>query len=375
MKKILTIITLTLILTLTAAAQKQRQLKVYMKGGLVDKVQVDADATVGHSRLDLNGTVHDDYVSMMVKDAEGRERQYLISQLDSLVMPNGRRVVFYGSTLSQPVYSRTATGWRELPRRAPHRSSFDGRFPGQGEDNVTFKWTENDRIRLDVGYESRAEQLSSDGTSASFIFDNADDLTAESYLVYFPDRHVTIKSVQTQTGANSSLHIYDSGDCGTATAKRNRNENQNENQNEDENENNLPPNGEETGYSFTLKHQAAYLCFLPHIDHLPSAKLTKITLTCSAAIAGTYQLSPNGLYNASNTSTKITLNLVPQRPTDFFIGHDALTEQDSCAAYMVIAPQTSSQTFTATYYITDTLSHISKVYRQTFSFQPVANTV
>ena len=369
-------------MTLTVAAQTGRQLKVYMKGGLVDKVQVATDASISHSRTDLNGTVHDDYVSMVFKDAEGRERQYLISQLDSLVMPNGRRVVFLGSMVSQPVCCRTADDFVEHPRRAPHRSSFSGRFPGVGTGNVTFKWTENDRIRLDVGYESRAEQLSADGTSASFVFDEADDLQAEHYMVYFPDRRVTIKSVQTQTGANNSLHIYDSGDCGTAIATRNGNDNGNGNENDNENDNENAQNPSSntqhpspTTYTFTLEHKAAYLCFLPHIDNLPSAKLTKITLSCSAAIAGIYQLSGNGLYNGTATSSTITLNLVPQKNIDFFIGHDALTEQDSCAAYMVIAPQGSSQTFTATYYITDTLSHISKVYRQTFSLKPEANTV
>ena len=208
MKKILTILTITLTLTitgtLTVAAQTGRQLKVYMKGGLVDKVQVDGDASIGHSRTDLNGTVHDDYVSAVVKDAEGRERQYLISQLDSLVMPNGRRVVFVGNQNGYVNVNGNGNendnenqNQNESGSRSLKRSSFSGKFPGAGTGNVTFKWTENDRIRLDVGYESRAEQLSADGMSASFVFDEADDFQAEHYMVYFPDRRVTIKSVQT----------------------------------------------------------------------------------------------------------------------------------------------------------------------------------
>ena len=299
MKKILTILTITLTLTitgtLTVAAQTGRQLKVYMKGGLVDKVQVATDASIGHSRTDLNGTVHDDYVSAVVKDAEGRERQYLISQLDSLVMPNGRRVVFVGNQngyVNGNDDENQNENQNESGSRSLKRSSFSGKFPGAGTGNVTFKWTENDRIRLDVGYESRAEQLSADGTSASFVFDEADDLQAEHYMVYFPDRRVTIKSVQTQTGANNSLHIYDSGDCGTAIATRNGNDNGNGNENDNENDNENAQNPSSntqhpspTTYTFTLEHKAAYLCFLPHIDNLPSAKLTKITLSCSAAIA------------------------------------------------------------------------------------------
>ena len=369
MKKVLTIaltLTLTITGTLTVAAQTGRQLKVYMKGGLVDKVQVATNASIGHSRTDLNGTVHDDYVSAVVKDAEGRERQYLISQLDSLVMPNGRRVVFIGNQNGNvngnenqnENQNQNENGSRSTQRR----TIFKGRFPGTaGSGNVTFYWQPNDRIRLDAGYASRAEQLTGGGTGASFYFDGADDLDATSYRVYFPDRSVTIKSVQTQIGADNTDHIGQSGDCGTATATR------------------TPitqhpsPN---TTYTFTLDHKAAYLCFLPHIDNLPSAKLTKITLSCSAAIAGTYELSGSGLYNGTATSSTITLNLVPQKAKDFFIGHDALTEQDSCAAYMVIAPQSSNQTFTVTYHLTDTLSRLKTFYIQSLSnFKPVANTV
>ena len=363
MKKTATIITLTLTLTLTAAAQERsvRPLRVYLAGGIVDKMVLSSGSSLYHSRLDLNDVEHDDYVSLVVADGEG-ERRYMLSQVDSLVMPNGRRVVFQGSMTEQPSEARLVES--PLPAGVgagrPRRSSFEGHFPGAGKDNVTFKWTENDRIRLDVGYESRASQLTQDKTSAQFVFDSA-DLDAPSYAVYYPGKSVTILSEQTQTGADNTDHIGPSGDCGTAIATINT----------------PPSQGGDGGgsYSFTLQHQAAYLCFLPHIDHLPSVRIEKIVLTCSNAIAGTYQLATGGLYNGSATSNTITLNLVPQKPTDFFLGHSVNSEQDSCASYMVIAPQDASRSFTATYYLTDTLSHISKVYRQTFSFQPVANTV
>ena len=351
MKKILTILTLTLTLTLTAVGQTTRSLRVYQKTGMVDVVRMNANGSIKHSCTDLNGQEHQDYVTIVVTDAEGHNRQYLLSQLDSLVLPTGQRVVFNGSMLSQPLYSPCPPGWIEHTRSAPRRSSFSGSFPGKGTNNVTFYWTANDHIRLDVGSESRAEELTSNGTNASFVFED-DDLEAPSYMVYYPDKSVTIPAVQSQTGADNTEHIGPSGDCGVATATR-----------------------EGDSYNFTLQHKAAYLCFLPHIDHLPSARIEKITLNCSSAIAGTYQLSESGLYNATRTSNTITLNLTPQRSRDFFIGHNVLAEQDSCAAYMVIAPQSSQQTFTATYYITDTLSHIEKIYHQTFSFQPVANTV
>ena len=342
-----------LTIALTAVAQTTRQLKVYQKTGMVDVVRMNANGSIRHSCTDLNGQVHQDYVTMVVTDAEGHERQYLLTQLDSLVLPSGQRVVFNGSMLSQPLYAPRSTEWTDYPRSAPRRTSFGGSFPGKGTGNVTFYWTENDHIRLDVGDESRAVNLTNNNTSAEFVFEDS-EFESPSYMVYYPDRSVTIPSVQMQTGADNTEHIGRSGDCGSATATR---------------------NDADGSYSFTLTHKAAYLCFLPHIDHLPSARIEKITLNCSSAIAGTYLLSESGLYNATRTSNTITLHLTPQKQKDFFIGHDVSSEQDTCAAYMVIAPQGSQQTFTATYYITDTLSHIEKIYRQTFSFQPVANTV
>ncbi len=357
MRKILTI--LALMMTLASFCQSGQQLRVYYKSGLVELISIRDGGSISHSRADLSGKVHDDYVTMDVPTDNGT-RQFLFEDLDSMILPNGRCVVFNGGTKGQAEYAKESVSYEfptvippYLPRDGRKRSSFEGRFPGQGTGNVTFKWTENDRIRLDVGYQSRAENLSSDGTNASFFFDGADDLEGEAYTVYFPDRTVTIPAVQTQNGADNSTHIYESGDCGVATATRNS----------------------DGSYGFTLTHKAAYLCFLPHINYLPSARIDKIELTCSNAIAGTYDLSSTGLYNGTSTVNTITLNLNPQKDRDFFIGHNINTEQDSCAAYMVIATQDANRTFTATYYITDTLSRISKVYHQTFSFRPLANTV
>ena len=384
MKKLLSTITLTLTLTIlgmgTLAAQTARQMKVFIKGGLVDKALVGGDASISHSRTDLNGTVHDDFVSIVVTDAEGRTRQYLISQFDSLVMPNGRRVVFHGyvnenqnenENQNQDENENQLPPYRGGLGRGFKRTSFRGKFPGQGTGNVTFYWTEGDRIRLDAGYESRAEHLSGDRTGAQFVFDDA-DLDAPSYMVYYPGKTVTIPAVQTQTKADNTDHIGVSGDCGIATARINENENQNQNENENQNGN---ENQDERSYSFTLQHKAAYLCFLPHIDYLPSVRVEKIKVTCSSGIAGTFEMSEAGLYNGTSTSNTITLNLNPRDESDFFLGHNVQVEQESCAAYMVIAPQSAPRDFTVAYYVTDTLSRISKVYRQTFSFQPAANTV
>ena len=357
-------ITLTLTLTLTVAAQAQRQLKVYMKGGLTDKVQVDGDASIGHSRTDLNGRVHDDFVSIVVTDNGGRERQYLISQIDSLVMPNGRRVVFVGNVNGNGNQNDNENqNENEKDSRSPQRrTSFDGEFPGTVGKNVKFYWTENDRIRLDVGNVSRA-RLTGDGSSAAFVFDDA-ELDASQYTVYYPDKTVTIATQQTQTGVDNTQHIGRSGDCGIGTARRNGNVNGNENS----------PTPDT--YHFALDHQVAYLCFLPRIDYLPSVRVTQIDVECSEAIAGTYQLAPGGLLNATNTSKKISLTLNSMSPSgDFFIGHTTDEAQQLTASYMVIAPQSGSRSFTVTYHLVDTLSRFTTTHQQSFSLKPVANTV
>ena len=354
---------MVLVVTSLLAQAQTRQLKVYRHNGDVDTLRMVSGSTISHSRFDLQGVQQDDYVTMVITipSAIGDQfvTKYAIAELDSLVLPNGQTIIFRGSQVVQPVMAPAMgditpddvgdlTG--QTVKSDMRRTSFSGTFPGS--DIVTFYWTENDRIRLDVGDEARAEGLSDDKTQATFIFDGA-ELEAGSYVVYYPNKIVTIATEQTQNGANNSDHIGEAGDCGTALAE-------------------LQQDGT---YSFTLEHKAAYLCFLPHIDNLPSVKITKIELSCSNAIAGDFQMSRAGLYNGSNTSSTITLNLNPLRGKDFIIGHNLNTVQDTCAAYMVIAPQSANRNFTATYYLTDTLSRISTAYQQSFTFQPVANTV
>ena len=70
------LLALALSFPLTLQAQTTRQLKVYLKGGIVDKVRVNANSPIRHSCIDLNGEEQEDYVTMVVTDAEGNERQH-----------------------------------------------------------------------------------------------------------------------------------------------------------------------------------------------------------------------------------------------------------------------------------------------------------
>lgn len=357
-RKLFSIIAL-MTLVVSASAQSNESahsLRIYSHSGMT-KLVMKPGWTVAHSRNDVMGAVHNDCVSLVISDGDSTVLTRPIADIDSIVMPGRRTVVFHGGTVETPALAKAITTDRVLDdaRQSDSippclRSSFSGNFPGKGSGNVTFYWTENDRIQLETGDFSHAVNLSADKTKASFVFDGA-DLDADTYGVYYPDKTVHISNIQTQTGADNSDHIGAAGDCGYAEATQNG----------------------DGSYSFTLKHKVAYFCFLPHIDYMPSVKITKIVVHASSAITGDYQLSASGIYNGTNTSQDITLNLIPKASSDFFIGHTTTTEQDSCASYMVFVPQNTS--YTVTYFLTDTLSRLSTTYYQTFSLNAQPNTV
>ena len=72
-KKILTLfvlmITLTVAGTLTLHAQQVRQLKVYMKGGVVDTLRVVYGTSISQSFLDLDYIRQNKYTTMTVSTA------------------------------------------------------------------------------------------------------------------------------------------------------------------------------------------------------------------------------------------------------------------------------------------------------------------
>ena len=237
-------LSLTLALSLTISAQTIKRLRVYQKGGRVDTVKVDGGTALKHSRLAPDGQLCDDYVTLQVQ-ADDSLRQYLLAQLDSLVLPSGRRVVFHGFTVKDNLnenedenenQNEDENGSRSRYRsRSPWRTYFTGEFPNVATGNVVFHWHDGDRISLDLGWQSRAERLSSDGTRAEFVFDGADGLDANEYTVYYPGRTVTISNTQTQMGPDNSEHIATCGDCGTAIATRQQ----------------------DGSYDFTLNHKVA----------------------------------------------------------------------------------------------------------------------
>ena len=133
------------------------------------------------------------------------------------------------------------------------------------------------------------------------------------------ERKVVIANNQTQSDFNNTKHFGAVGDCGVAKAEKNTDPGK-------------------SGFKFDLEHKSSYLCFLPYFttpEKRNTYKIKSIEITSNNNIAGTYDLSQNGLSGAGNSKT-ITLH----------VGSDGLLLADKTVAttsinnslYVVIAP-------------------------------------
>ena len=196
--------------------------------------------------------------------------------------------------------------------------------------SMTYYWEPGDKIWLDDGNNGEGEITAKVGTATFFL---TGAYNAQNYTVYYPGKNattyntVTIQTSQTQTVPNNSAHIGEAGDCGVAVA-------------------NKKPNG---GYTFSLAHKAAYLCFLPRTTNVTETGwvLTSIKVTSDNNIAGSYTLSTTGL-SGTGSSNEITLTV-----SNFDITNSE-TSQATNASYMVIAPGT--HTLKVEYSVKNTVS-------------------
>ena len=196
---------------------------------------------------------------------------------------------------------------------------------------IDFYWTNGDMLWVNAPGSGLEHSISSDipttgeATSAKFMFGEA--YGAESYPVRYTGNgnekgdEVTIKASQNQADPKDGSHIGVDGDCGLDMAKRQK-------------------TSTRFYYSFTLKHQAAYLTFMPYYTKTQLANsviVKQIKLTADEDIAGTYAFDDTGLAATpkSNGSKSITLDLtgtfnIPQLQYDY----------NKNAAIMVVAPGT-----------------------------------
>ena len=161
-----------------------------------------------------------------------------------------------------------------------------------------FYWEEGDKIYVkdDDGTIQVSNAVdAAHAYSASFRFRVPGKFGGSAtYKVYYLGKNgggnqVTIPTAQTQTAPNTTDHLGDSGDYGTATAT-----------------------GTLGGsiFSFQLEHQPAYLVFQPYTSNavLKNCYLTKIEVNSDDDIAETYTIDPStGNLNSSAGSKQIVL--------------------------------------------------------------------
>ena len=315
----------------------QQELYIYQHSGVTDTLQMSDVANISHSRINLQGERQNDYVVMAIKLNNDQMRQYLLAQLDSVVMQqDGVRI-----PLMHFIGSMTGDGGSS--QKAPRRTSLDGDFMVKSSE-VEFFWEEDDNIYiLDNGSGVRADSVSISDTkrTADFFFKNA-HLQGDEVTVYYPGQaplaynEVRVKEAQTQSTANDTKHIGVAGDCGIAVATKTQS----------------------GSYRFDLEHKAAYLCFLPYIaNNLNRTVLKSITVHCDSTISGVFTLTANGIKAKENNGHVITLQtggeggfLLPQSATQ------------NISAYMVIAPQNGSSRLTCEFTVYDTELQSTGVY-------------
>ena len=198
------------------------------------------------------------------------------------------------------------------------RTSLSVTLPGGS--TVDYFWEKGDKIWTADNANGEA-QITTTAPTALFHLSKA--YTTPTIELYYPGKNatkyneVTIAANQTQTEPNSTKHIGEAGDCGTATAHQ------------------LP----DRSYQFNLNHQASYLCLLPRSSNacINNSVITKIEITADKNIAGTYTLTSLGLVGAGNSKT-ITLT------TGNFPLTNTTTNQGLNAAYVVIAPGSYNMT-------------------------------
>jgi len=161
---------------------------------------------------------------------------------------------------------------------------------------------------------------------------------------------VTIAANQAQSAANDFSHAGKSGDCGVGTAS-----------------------GSGDSFTFTLKHKASYLCFLPRTSHymIKKSKLTKIEVIAKDNIAGVYNFSNGELSNAPTSNGSKTITLTTGGSDGFVVNNEQTDIGKGC--YIVIAPGT--HTLIVRYWFRNTTHSPKKIENGVVTYNNLEGTV
>ena len=231
-----------------------------------------------------------------------------------------------------------------------------------------FYWEEGDKIYVkdDDGTIQVSNAVdAAHAHSASFKFKVPGKFGGSAnYKVYYLGKNsssnqVTIPTAQTQTTPNTTDHLGDSGDYGTATAT-----------------------GTLGGsiFSFQLEHQPAYLVFQPYTSNavLKNCYLTKIEVNSDDDIAETYTIDPStGNLNSSAGSKQIILTTKDPAAGSTnekgFSFTNATSISTADKVYMLIKP--GAHTLKVRYWVKDYVTNVEGTITKTLpSFNYAKNT-
>lgn len=219
-------------------------------------------------------------------------------------------------------------------------------------DDGAFFWESGDHIYVkdDNGTWHKSSNAPTEKT-ASFKFKVPGKYTDHtSYKVYYPGKqgfnnNVTISATQTQKTPNSTAHIGEAGDCGTADAT-----------------------GGNGVFNFRLDHQAAILVFQPFTenDAVKNCYLTKIEVTSDNDITDTYTLDTTSGELTGSGSGK-TITVTTKGDGSYAQGFPLKTSAANVATngtYVVIRPGTHA--LTVRYWIKDYVTQVEGAVTKTY---------
>ena len=219
-------------------------------------------------------------------------------------------------------------------------------------DDGAFFWEAGDHIYVkdDNGTWNKSRNAPTEKT-ASFKFMVPGKYTnSTTYKVYYPGKNglnnnVTISGTQSQAQPNSTTHIGEAGDCGTANAT-----------------------GGNGVFNFRLDHQAAILVFQPFTNNtgVKNCQLTKIEVTSDNDITGTYTLdTTTGELTGSASGKSITMTTKGSGSyANGFSLNTSTADVKTNGAYVVIRPGTHA--LTVRYWIKDYVTNVEGAITKTY---------
>ena len=219
-------------------------------------------------------------------------------------------------------------------------------------DDGAFFWEAGDHIYVkdDNGTWQKSSNAPTEKT-ASFKFMVPGKYTnSTTYKVYYLGKNglnnnVTISAAQSQAQPNSTTHIGEAGDCGTADAT-----------------------GGNGVFNFRLDHQAAILVFQPFTNNtgIKNCQLTKIEVTSDNDITGTYTLdTTTGELTGSASGKSITMTTKGSGSyANGFPLTNSTADLATNGAYVVIRPGTHA--LTVRYWIKDYATNVEGAITKTY---------